>query len=86
MPENNHDVLRTIKRAQKILEFKELRSGKNTAFLLWKVIQYNKFSGGRFSSHLVDYTPSKLMTVELYDYDLKILILLLIILLFKGIK
>lgn len=43
---------KNMKRIQKMIEFRELRSGKDMAYFMRRTIKFHEWSGGKSSSHL----------------------------------
>ena len=64
-----------VHRSQKILEFKELRSGKDQAYLLWRTIKFREW-GQRSAEHLINTSVDDNSFVTAYDYDIKALFVL----------
>lgn len=62
----------SIKRAQKMMEFRELRSGKDMAYQMRQAIKFNEWSGGNSSSHLVNRAVVDNSFLTTYDYDIKL--------------
>ena len=69
LPEDSKQRER-VQRFQKMIHFKELRSGKDLAYYMRRTIKYNVLSGGKSASHLVDRNTFDHYAVTLYDYDL----------------
>ena len=60
-----------IKRSQKIIEFKELRSGKDQAYILHRQIKFHQW-GKRGAEHMVAKQLIGHSFVTVYDYDIKL--------------
>ena len=67
-----------IKRIQKIIEFKELRSGKDTANMLVRAAKL-KLWGQRSHEHLVNFSNHHCF-LTVYDYDIKLMFAIIIVL------
>jgi len=75
-PENS-SYQKAIKRVQKMIEFKELRSGKDMAYFVRRAIKFGEW-GGFSSSHLINQSTIKNSFVTVYDYDIKVVALLVL--------
>lgn len=70
-----------VKRVQKMIHFKELRQGKDLAYLLRKAIKFGEYSGQKNHSakHLMQRSSIDNSFITVYDYDLKVQVLLVLI-------
>ena len=70
----------SILKIQKMVHFKEIRSGKDFAYFLERAIWFNEWSSGQRSSHLLNKSVLKNSFMTVYDYDLKLELMVIIIL------
>jgi hypothetical protein len=54
-----------------MIEFRELRSGKDMAYFLRRAVKFHQWSGGHSSSHLINTTVRDNSFLTVYDYDIK---------------
>ena len=76
-----------IKRLQKMIEFKELRGGKDMAYYLRRSVKFGEW-GGFSSKHLYNRNVIDNSFITTYDYDIKICfisILFIVIVFLKNI-
>ena len=69
-----------------MIHFKELRSGKDMAYLMRRAIKHNTWSNGASSRHLVNRQVFENSSVTVYDYDLRVECLLVLLAFFMLIK
>ena len=55
-----------------MIHFKELRSGKDLAFLTRRMIFFNEISGGHSAKHLFDDRVLTGHYFKIYDFDIKL--------------
>lgn len=62
-----------------MIHFRELRSGRDLAYLMRRSIKYNAWSKGQSARHQVDRTTFENFIFTCDDYDLKIEMLLMML-------
>ena len=65
-----------MKHVQKMIHFRELRSGLNMPEVFRKAIKYNEWSGGKNAEHLGDFHVKNNSYWTVYDFDIKLEIML----------
>ena len=83
-----------VNRVQKIIEFKELRGGKDLAYFLRRAVKFGEFGGDHpahvSSHHLYERSIIENSFVTVYDYDFKLMMVCYItafaVLLYKLLK
>jgi len=63
--------------AQKKIEFEENRSGQSLVSIVMKSINYNEWSHGNTSNHLINQSYYSNSFISVYDYDIKIFIFMI---------
>lgn len=69
----------TIKRVQRMIEFKELRSGKDMAYFMQRQALYHQWSGKKSSSHLFNGSVNNNNFITSQDYDIKLFAVILLL-------
>jgi len=82
-PESKYQL--AVKRVQKMIEFKELRSGKDMAYFIRRAVKFGEW-GGFSSIHLINNSVRNNWFVTVYDYDIKLGMLLVWILIVMCLK
>ena len=67
------EIQTNIARQQKMIEFKELRSGKDMAYLLRRQVKMNEW-GGTSTKHLYNFFFVDNVFIVSYDYDIKLML------------
>ena len=69
-----------------MIHFKELRSGKDMAYLMRRSIKYDKWSKGDSAKHLFDDQVYNNPTATVYDWDLRLEFFVLILCIYLLLK
>ena len=75
---NDPSYSSNIKRVQKMIEFKELRSGKDLAYFMRRAVKFHEWSGGHSAQHLINTEVRDRSFFTVYDYDIKLEFVMLI--------
>lgn len=79
---------KAMTRVKSMIHFKELRSGKDMAYLMRRSIKFDRWSKGKSARHLVSREVFDNSYFTVYDYDLRLeflVILLALLLLARAI-
>lgn len=68
--EQDNKYQKNMRKAQRMVEFRELRSGQDMAYYLRMVVRFREY-GGKDSEHLQNRSVIENSFVGVYDYDLK---------------
>ena len=68
----NSPIRAMPKHMQRLVHFKELRSGKDMAYFMRRTIKMHSWSKGHSSVHLFDDAVASGNSFITYDYDLKL--------------